>query len=85
MDRGESLLIFDNETGEPIDVDLRGTVRQVLSRVKAREASKGKPDFIIEVTSRLCAQPALDLSCASVERASSLPAISPAWATWIWL
>jgi hypothetical protein len=40
-DRDESLLIFENETGQQVDFDLRGSLSDVLERVNAREAPKG--------------------------------------------
>jgi hypothetical protein len=39
--RGEQLLIFENETGRQVDFDLRGTLDDILERVKTREAPKG--------------------------------------------
>jgi len=36
-----SLLIFENETGREVDFDLRGSLDDVLERVKSREAPKG--------------------------------------------
>jgi hypothetical protein len=38
---GAPLLIFENETGRQVDFDLRGSLDDVLERVKAREAPKG--------------------------------------------
>jgi hypothetical protein len=40
-DRGAPLLIFENETGRQVDFDLRGSLDDVLERVKTREAPKG--------------------------------------------
>jgi hypothetical protein len=35
------LLIFENETGQEVDFDLRGSLQEVLERVKAQQAPKG--------------------------------------------
>ena len=40
-DGGGPLLIFENTTGRQVDFDLRGSLGDVLERVKAREAPKG--------------------------------------------
>ncbi len=40
-DRDGPLLIFENKTGRQVDFDLRGSLDDVLERVRAREAPKG--------------------------------------------
>ena len=40
-DPAAQLLIFENETGRQVDFDLRGSLDDVLERVKTREAPKG--------------------------------------------
>lgn len=44
------LLIFENETGRQVDFDLRGSLDDVLDRVKTREAPKapGRPRLGVE-------------------------------------
>lgn len=44
-DRGEAVLIFDDETSEPIELDLRGTAKEVAERLQQPEASRapGRP------------------------------------------
>ena len=40
-DRDAPLLIFENDTGNQVDFDLRGSLNDVLERVTEREAPKG--------------------------------------------
>ncbi len=40
-DRGAPLLVFENETGHQVDFDLRGSLDDVLERVKPAEAPRG--------------------------------------------
>ncbi len=40
-DPASQLLIFENETGRQVDFDLRGSLDDVLKRLKTREAPKG--------------------------------------------
>ena len=49
-DRDAQLLMFENETGREVDFDLRGSLDDVLERVKMREAPKaaGRPRLGVE-------------------------------------
>jgi hypothetical protein len=41
VDRGESVLVFDDATGEPVEIDFRGTPEAVLDRLRAPEPGAG--------------------------------------------
>lgn len=40
-DRGAQVLVFDDETGEPIELDYRGTAEDVVARLSPPEAARG--------------------------------------------
>ena len=45
VDKGETVLVFDDATSEPIELDLRGTAKDVLERLQQPEAARapGRP------------------------------------------
>lgn len=40
---GEQVLVFADETGRPVDFDLRGTPEEVLARAEPRRSGPGRP------------------------------------------
>ncbi len=42
-DRGAQVLVFDDETGEPIELDYRGTANDVLARLTPPDRGPGRP------------------------------------------
>ena len=53
-----SVLVFDNETGRQFDIDLRGTVEEVLNRVRSERERprRGRPKLGVECN-ELCLLP----------------------------
>jgi hypothetical protein len=54
--RQGEVLVFDEETSEPIDLDLRGSAAEVVRRIDEAEAAKpcrGRPRLGVEAINRL--------------------------------
>ena len=46
IDKGHNVLIFDDVTSEPIEIDFRGTIEQVLKKISPKEAGNPLPETV---------------------------------------